>query len=79
MCFLREINAESAMRYLELTKPYWNWLVEVGLDSDEKDNPPIKFAEVFKEAKVMGLKLTMYCELKKQNSLIHIKRCISDI
>lgn len=79
MCFLREMSAESAMQHLELAKPYRNLLVGVGLDSDERDNPPIKFYDVFREAKAMGLKLTMHCDVNQQNSLIHIKQCISDI
>jgi adenosine deaminase len=79
MCFLREMSAESAMQHLELAKPYRNLLVGVGLDSDERDNPPIKFYDVFREAKAMGLKLTMHCDVNQQDSLIHIKQCISDI
>jgi adenosine deaminase len=79
MCFLREMSAESAMQHLVLAKPYRHWLVGVGLDSDERNNPPIKFAEVLAEAKAMGLKLTMHCDVNQQNSLTHIKQCISDI
>ena len=79
MCFLRDMSVESAMQHLVLAKPYRNWLVGVGLDSDERNNPPIKFAEVFSEAKAMGLKLTMHCDVNQENSLMHIKQCISDI
>ncbi|PKG99950.1 adenosine deaminase [Paraglaciecola sp. MB-3u-78] len=79
MCFLREMSAESAMQHLALAKPYRHWLVGVGLDSDERNNPPIKFAEVFAEAKEMGLKLTMHCDVNQQNTLVHIKQCIDDI
>ena len=42
------------MQHLVLAKPYRNWLVGVGLDSDERNNPPVKFAEVFSEAKQWG-------------------------
>ena len=79
MCFLRDMSAESAMQHLDLAKPYIDWLVGVGLDSDERNNPPIKFSKVFSEAKEMGLKLTMHCDVNQQNSLIHIEQCISDI
>ena len=79
MCFLRDMSAESAMQHLDLARPYLDWLVGVGLDSDEKNNPPIKFSKVFSEAKKMGLKLTMHCDVNQQNSLIHIEQCISDI
>ena len=79
MCFLRDMSAESAMQHLDLARPYLDWLVGVGLDSDERNNPPIKFSKVFSEAKEMGLKLTMHCDVNQQNSLIHIEQCISDI
>jgi adenosine deaminase len=79
MCFLRDMSAESAMQHLDLAKPYLGWLVGVGLDSDERHNPPIKFIKVFSEAKKMGLKLTMHCDVNQQNTLIHIEQCIGDI
>lgn len=79
LCFLRDMSAESAMQHLDLAKPYLEWLVGVGLDSDERHNPPIKFSHVFNEAKKMGLKLTMHCDVNQKNSLTHIEQCISDI
>jgi adenosine deaminase len=79
ICFLRDMSAESAMQHLDLAKPYLDWLVGVGLDYDERNNPPIKFSKVFSEVKKMGLKLTMHCDVNQQNSLIHIEQCISDI
>ena len=41
------MSAESAMATLEDSLPYRDWIVGVGLDSDEKGNPPVKFKEVF--------------------------------
>lgn len=79
MCFLREMSAESAMEHLDLAKPYVDWLVGVGLDSDERNNPPIKFVEVFAKAKLMGLKLTMHCDVNQKNTLTHIQQCLDDI
>jgi adenosine deaminase len=79
MCFLRELSAESAMEHLKLAKPYLDWLVGVGLDSNEKDNPPIKFTEVFQAARAMGLKLTMHCDVNQDNTLTHIHQCLHDI
>ena len=43
MCFLRDHSAESAMETLERSMAHRDWIVGVGLDSDEKDNPPVKF------------------------------------
>jgi adenosine deaminase len=79
MCFLRDLSAESAMEHLEMAKPYRDWIVGVGLDSDEKNNPPLKFDAVFKEARAIGLKLTMHCDVNQQNTLKHIGQCLDDI
>lgn len=79
MCFLRDMSAESAMQHLVLAKPYLNWLVGVGLDSDERNNPPSKFYDVFSEAKNLGLKLTMHCDVNQKNTLVHINQCINKV
>ena len=79
MCFLRDMSAESAMEHLLMAEPYKDWLIGVGLDSDEKNNPPIKFSAVFSKARAMGLKLTMHCDVNQQNTLMHIGQCLDDI
>jgi len=79
LCFLRDMSAESAMQTLLQALPYKHWLIGVGLDSDEKDNPPIKFAEVFKRARTEGLKLTMHCDVNQKNTLVHIRQVLHDI
>ncbi|WP_273454920.1 adenosine deaminase [Nevskia ramosa] len=79
MCFLRELPAESAMQTLLALLPYKDWIVGVGLDSDEKNNPPIKFAEVFARARAEGYRLTMHCDVNQQNTLVHIRQCLDDI
>ncbi len=79
MCFLRDMSAQSAMDHLELAKPYLAWLIGVGLDSDEKNNPPSKFAEVFAQARSLGLKLTMHCDVNQDNTLMHIGQVLDDI
>jgi adenosine deaminase len=79
LCFLRDLSAESAMQTLLQALPYKHWLVGVGLDSDEKDNPPLKFAAVFARARGEGLKLTMHCDVNQQNTLLHIGQVLNDI
>ncbi|GAC32686.1 adenosine deaminase [Paraglaciecola polaris] len=79
MCFLRELSAESAMEHLKLAMPYLPWLVGVGLDSNERDNPPTKFAEVFAKARALDLKLTMHCDVNQLNTLNHIEQCLDEI
>jgi adenosine deaminase len=79
LCFLRELSAQSAMEHLELAKPYLHYLVGVGLDSNEKNNPPIKFADVFATARAMGLKLTMHCDVNQDNTHEHIAQCLDEL
>ena len=79
MCFLRDMSAESAMETLELSLPYRDWIIGVGLDSDEKNNPPLKFQEVFAKAREYGYKLTMHCDVNQDNTLGHIEQCLYDI
>jgi adenosine deaminase len=76
MCFLRDMSAESAQLHLQMAEPYLDWIIGVGLDSDEKDNPPAKFADVFKDARVMGLKLTMHCDVNQQDIVDHMWECL---
>jgi adenosine deaminase len=77
LCFLRDMSAESAMETLQQALPYRDWLVGVGLDSDEKGNPPAKFAAVFAAARAHGLKLTMHCDVNQQNTLEHIDQVLN--
>lgn len=55
MAFLRDRPADEALHVLEQAAPYWKMLDAIGLDSAEQNNPPVKFAEVFKRAKQLGL------------------------
>ena len=79
LCFLRDMSAESAMQTLEQSIPYKHWIVGVGLDSDEKNNPPVKFAAVFRRARELGYKLTMHCDVNQENTLTHIHQCLHTI
>jgi adenosine deaminase len=79
LCFLRDMSAESAMQTLLQALPYKHWLIGVGLDSDEKNNPPLKFAAVFARARSEGFKLTMHCDVNQQNTLAHIGQVLNDI
>ena len=76
MCFLRDMSAESAMEHLEMSLFFKDRIIGVGLDSDEKDNPPVKFAEVFAKARAEGYKLTMHCDVNQKDILGHIRECL---
>ena len=79
MCFLRDMCAESAMATLEESLPHKDWIVGVGLDSDERGNPPVKFKDVFAKAREKGCRLTMHCDVDQENSTRHIWQTLDDI
>ncbi len=76
---LRDMSAESAMEALEQSLAYRDWIVGVGLDSDEKGNPPVKFREVFERARAEGYNMTMHCDHLQENSVEHIRQCLDVI
>ncbi len=79
MCFLRDMSADSAMSTLEHSLPHRDKIIGVGLDSDERDNPPVKFKQVFDRARGEGYRLTMHCDVDQADSVGHIWQCLDDI
>lgn len=79
LCFLRDFSAEFAMATLMEALEYKQWIVGVGLDSDERDNPPSKFAAVFARAKAEGFFLTMHCDIDQVGSIDNIGAVLRDI
>lgn len=79
MCFLRDWSAEFAMTTLMQALPYREWIIGVGLDSDEKNNPPVKFKAVFERARREGFLLTMHCDVDQANTTEHIRQCLEEI
>ncbi len=79
MCFLRDMPADSALATLEQSLAYRDLIVGVGLDSDERDNPPVKFKGVFDRARAEGYRLTMHCDVDQADSVGHIWQCLDDI
>jgi adenosine deaminase len=79
MCFLRDMSAESALATLEQSLPHRDKIIGVGLDSDERNNPPVKFREVFARARAEGYHLTMHCDVDQADSVAHIWQCLDDI
>ncbi|PXA67353.1 adenosine deaminase [Cryobacterium arcticum] len=79
LCFLRDFSAESALATLTEALPYADRFIGVGLDSDERDNPPTKFADVFALARANGLKLTMHCDIDQVGSIENIRQVLEDI
>ena len=56
LCFLRHLSAESAEKTLHDALRFRDWIVGVGLDSDERGHPPQKFAKVFERALAADLR-----------------------
>jgi adenosine deaminase len=79
MCFLRDFQAEYAMATLLESLPYKEWIAGVGLDSDEKGNPPRKFAAVYERARQEGYLLTMHCDIDQDDTVEHIRQAIEEI
>ncbi len=79
MCFLRDHSVESASETLKASLPYRDRIVGVGLDSDERGNPPEKFAEVFAAAKEAGYRLTMHCDIDQEQSIRNIATVLRTI
>lgn len=79
LCFVRDLTAQSAMAALDAALPMKDQLVGVGLDSDEKDNPPSKFATHFAKARAAGLKITAHCDVNQDKTLDHIRQAIVDL
>ena len=79
LCFLRDMSAEFAMATLLESLPYKEWIIGVGLDSDEKNNPPSKFTAAMARAKKEGYLVTMHCDVNQEDSTGHIGQCLYDI
>jgi len=79
MCFLRDHEPGWAEDILTQSLSWKEYIIGVGLDSDEAGNPPLKFQGVFERARREGYKLTMHCDVDQQNSLQHISQVISVI
>jgi adenosine deaminase len=54
MCFLRHLSEEAAMETLETALPHRDKIIAVGLDSSERDHPPVKFRDVYDRARAEG-------------------------
>jgi adenine deaminase len=91
MCFLRHLDADAAMRTLEESLPYKDWIIGVGLDSGEVGNPPAKFKVVYERARELGYLAVAHAgeegppeyiwqalDLLKVRRIDHGVRCLED-
>ena len=91
LCFLRHLNAESAMEALEQALPFRADIAAVGLDSSEVGHPPSKFKTVFERARKEGFLAVAHAgeegppeyihqalDLLKVRRVDHGVRCLED-
>lgn len=79
MCFLRDLSPESAMEHYEAMLPYRDMVVGIGLDSDENDNPPRLFDDVFALAREAGFRITAHCDVGNKDTLENIRQVVSTL
>lgn len=79
MCFLRDFSRDSARKTLEEALNYRDKFIGVGLDSDEHNNPPMKFFNQFAEASANGLHLTAHADIDQKDSIEHIRELLEVI
>ena len=91
MCFLRHLPEEDAFATLEMSLPYRDKFIGVGLDSSERGHPPEKFARVFARCRELGLHLVAHAgeegppdyitsalDVLKVERVDHGVRCLED-
>lgn len=76
MCFLRDFSKESARKTLLEALNYKDKIVGIGLDSDEHNNPPLKFARQFEDAVANGFHITTHCDIDQKDSIEHIRQAL---
>lgn len=91
MCFLRDLTADAAMTTLQQALPFKEWIIAIGLDSAELNNPPKKFQAVFDKARAEGFLTVAHAgeegpaeyiwqalELLKVKRIDHGVKCMDD-
>lgn len=83
-CFLRDFSRASAQQHLdalldpadELASLLAEHVIGVGLDSDEHNNPPLKFYYQYALAQQKGLHTTAHADIDQLDSIGHIKELL---
>lgn len=79
MCFLRDYSRESARKTLKESLKYQDKFIGIGLDSDEHNNPPMKFFNQFTDATTHNLHITAHADIDQKNSIEHIRELLEVI
>ena len=76
MCVNRDRPVEEAFSLFDKVMPWRDEITGFGLDSSEFNNPPLKFADLYRRAQLDGYRLTAHCDVDQKNSVQHIWQCI---
>lgn len=76
LCINRDRPIDTAMDALVAARPFRDEIVGFGLDSDELNNPPIKFREVYDRARSEGYRLTAHCDVDQPATRENIRQCL---
>ncbi|ADY85084.1 adenosine deaminase [Lactobacillus helveticus] len=79
MCFLRDYSRDSARKTLLESSAFRDKFIGVGLDSDEHNNPPMKFFNQFTQASADGLHVTAHADIDQKDSIEHIRELLEVI
>jgi adenosine deaminase len=79
LCIVRDLPLESAEAVIEAATGFREQIVGVGLDSDERGNPPAKFAHLFARAREAGFRLTAHCDVDQEDTTEHLRQVLEDI
>lgn len=81
LCFIRNLSEENALQALELSLPFKDKIIGVGLASTEKGNPPSKFEKVFARARSFGYHCVAHAGecgtpemIREAIQLLHVER-----
>lgn len=79
LCIVRDLPVESAEDVVERMLGFREQVVGIGLDSDERGNPPAKFAHLFARAREAGFKVTVHCDIDQEDTVEHLRQALEDI
>lgn len=67
------------MKHYKAALEYKDMIVGIGLDSNERDQPPCLFEDVFALARRDGFKLTAHCDVGVKDTHTHIRQVASTL
>ena len=76
LCINRDRPLDTAMAALVEACPFRDRIVGFGLDSDELNNPPVKFRELYDLARGEGYRLTAHCDVDQPATRENIRQCL---